>query len=134
MELPLTRASIPSNVRTSGLVIRNENLKTQEHLKDIDRWTKEKKMLLNIKKTKNIIFNFSKNSQFTTEIELNGDTVETVTETKLLGTVLTEKLNWNQNTQSIVKEANKRMSFLHKASKFTTNQISKISKRFIFCK
>ena len=99
------KASIPSNVRTSGLVISNTHLKTQEHLNDIDKWTNEKKMLLNVQKTKNIVFNFSKNSQFTTEIKLNEETIETVNDTKLLGTVVTD---------CIVKEANKRMSFLHK--------------------
>ena len=41
---------------------------------------------------------------------------------RLLGTVLTDKLDWNMNTDCIVKEANKRMSFLHKSSKFTTNK------------
>ena len=96
------RASIPSNVRTSGLVIRNVNLKTQEHLDDISRWTNEKKMLLNVQKTKNIVFNFSKDSQFTTEIKLNGETIETVSETKLLGTIVTDKLDWNKNTDCIV--------------------------------
>ena len=79
-------------------------------------------MLLNVQKTKNVIFNFSKNSQFTTEIKLKGEKIETVNETKLLGTVLTDKLDWNKNTQSIVKEANKRMSFLHKSSRFTTSK------------
>ena len=69
-----------------------------------------------------MVFNFSKNSQFTTEIQLNGEKIETVTDTKLLGTVLTDKLDWNMNTDCIVKEANKRMSFLHKSSKFTTNK------------
>ena len=40
---------------------------------------------------------------------------------RLLGTVITDKLDWNKNTDCIVKEANKRMRFLHKSSKFTTN-------------
>ena len=71
---------------------------------------------------KNMIFNFSRDNQFTTEIELNGDIVETVSETKLLGTIITDKLDWNKNTNNIVKEANKRMSFLHKSSKFATNR------------
>ena len=44
-----------------------------------------------------------------------------MSETKLLGTIITNDLNWNKNTQSIVKQSNKRMSFLHKASKFTNN-------------
>ena len=77
---------------------------------------------LPVQKTKNMIFNFSKNSQFSTDIQLNGEAIETVTDTKLLGTVVTDKLDWNKNTDCIVKEANKRMSFLHKTSKFTTNR------------
>ena len=32
-----------------------------------------------------------------------------------------DNLSWNKNTQSIVKESNKRMIFLHKAAQFTKN-------------
>ena len=78
-------------------------------------------MKLNIQKTKNIIFNYSKNFQFSTDLKLEGDFIETVSETKLLGTIITNDLNWSKNTQSIVKQSNRRMSFLHKASKFTSN-------------
>ena len=67
---------------------------------------------LNVEKTKNIIFNFSKDNQFTTEIELDGKVIETVKETKLLGTVITDKLDWNRNTDKIVNESNRRMVFL----------------------
>ena len=114
-----TRVNVQSNVLTSNLVISNDNLKTQEHLYKIRDWTKEKKMKLNVKK---MIFIFSKNHQFTTDLELDGEAIETVKETKLLGTVITEKLDWTKNTEKIVKEANKRMVFLHKTSKFTCNK------------
>ena len=53
---------------------------------------------------------------------MDGKVIETVKETKLLGTLLTDKLNWNRNTEKIVKESNKRMVFLHKTSKFTCNK------------
>ena len=112
---------VPSNVMTSNIVIPAENLKTQEHLEKISDWTKRKQFKLNTKKTQNIIFNYSKNYQFSTDLKLEGDVIETVQETKLLGTIITNDLNWNRNTQSIVKQSNKRMSFLHKASRFTNN-------------
>ena len=67
-----------------------------------------KQMKLNCKKTKNIIFNFSKNNQFSTELTVDGEVIETVGETKLLGTHITSDLNWNKNTQSIVKASNKK--------------------------
>ena len=98
------------------------NLKTQEHLDNIQKWTADKKMRLNVDKTKNIIFNFSRNNQFSTDIKLDGKAIETVSETKLLGTLITNNLSWNKNTDKIMKESNKRMSFLHKVAKFTRNK------------
>ena len=77
------------------------------------------KMVLNPKKTKNIIFNFSKNNQFSTNIKLKGEKLDTVEETKLLGTIITSDLKWKRNTEEIVKDANKRMRILHAAAKFT---------------
>ena len=40
---------------------------------------------------------------------------------KTLGTIITSDLNWKKNTQSLVRQSNKRMSFPHKASKFKSN-------------
>ena len=117
-----SRSRVPSNVLSSNIFIPSENLKTQDHLNRIQHWTNEKKMKLNVSKTKNIIFNFSRNKQFSTELKLNGEMIETVSETKLLGTVITDDLSWKKNTDKIIKEANKRMVFLHKISKFTTNK------------
>ena len=78
------------------------------------------KMVLNPKKTKNIIFNFSKNNQFSTNIKLKGEKLDTVEETKLLGIIITSDLKWKRNTEEIVKDANKRMRILHAAAKYTS--------------
>ncbi len=87
----------------------------------VESLTDKKQMKLNTKKTKNMIFNFSKNNQFSTEIRICNEVIETVKETKLLGTTITSDLSWNKNTDKVVKETNKRMQLLHKASKFTNN-------------
>ena len=71
------KVTVPSNVCTSNQIIPSKNPKTQEHLNDICKWTADKKMKLNVDKTKNIIFNFSKNHQFSTEIKLDGKVIET---------------------------------------------------------
>ena len=60
-------------------------------------------------------------TQFSTDIKLNNESIETVSETKLLGTIITNDLKWNKNTENIVKDTNKRMQILHKATKFTNN-------------
>ena len=116
------KVSVPSNVCTSNQIIPAKNLKTQEYLNNISKWTAEKKMKLNIDKTKNMIFNFSINNQFSTEVKLDGKVIETVSETKLLGTMITNNLSWKKNTDKIVKESNRRMSFLHRIAKFTKNK------------
>ena len=53
-------------------------------------------MKLNIKKNKNMIFNFTKKHQFTTQLTVNGKPIEIVKETKLLGTHITDNLKWDR--------------------------------------
>ena len=72
-------------------------------------------------KTKNIIFNFTRKHQFSTQLELEGEKLETVTEAKLLGTIVSNNLKWDKNTEFIVKKANKRMELLRKISHFGAN-------------
>ena len=115
------KASVPSNIPVTNNFIPSEHLKTQGNMERVDKWTDSKQMKLNIKKTKNIIFNFSRDKKFSTDIKLRNNVIETVSETKLLGTIITDDLKWNKNTDFIVKEANKRMQILHKASRFTNN-------------
>ena len=49
-------------------------------------------MKLNNKKTHNIIFNYSKNYKFSTDLKIEGEVIETVSETKILGTLITSDL------------------------------------------
>jgi hypothetical protein len=79
-------------------------------------------MRLNEKKTKNMIFNFTKKYQFTTKLNVNNVNIEIPQETKLLGTVITEKLTWDRNTEEITKKAYKRMQLLHVAANFTASK------------
>ena len=115
------RDRVPSNVPISNIVIPKDNLKTQKYVRDIDIWTDQKKMKLNSKKTKNQIFNFSRKNQFSTDIRIKDDIIETISEVKLLGTTITSDLSWSKNTKKLVIDSNKRMQFLHRAKKFTNN-------------
>ena len=75
-------------------------------------------MKINQKKTKTMLFNFTHNYQFMTRLVLNGENVEVVSETKLLGTIISNDLTWNSNTANIVRRANARMVLLRKLSEF----------------
>ena len=112
------KAQVPSDVLENNQYIPPGNLKSQEYLDEINLWTKNQKMLINQKKTKNMIFNFSRNYKFSTRLELEGEVIETVKDTKLLGTIISNDLTWNKNTETIVKKANMRMEILRKISSF----------------
>ena len=77
-------------------------------------------MKLNTKKSNIMIFNPTKKFKFTTRLTMNNFTLPVINKTKLLGTIITDDLKWNSNTEEIVKKANQRMLLLRKSSDFTT--------------
>ena len=113
------RQHVPSNIPSHNQIISAENLESQKHLHVINEWTKKKQMKLNEKKTKNMIFNFTRKYQFTTNMSVNQQPIEIVRETRLLGTIVTQDLKWNKNTAEIVRKAWKRMQLLNRAAGFT---------------
>ena len=72
-------------------------------------------------KRRKILYLISQRIISSAQIKLDNETIETVNETKLLGTTITNNLSWKKNTSILVREGNIRMQFLHKASKFTSN-------------
>ena len=78
-------------------------------------------MILNLKKTKVMLFNFTDNYKFTTKLKLNEEILEVVNEAKLLGVIISDDLKWQKNTEYLVKKANLRMQLLRKVAKFTTS-------------
>ena len=66
-------------------------------------------MLINTDKTKIMLFNYTKNHQFTTRVSINNLYIEVVSEAKHLVTYITNDLNWDVNTQNQVKSLNARI-------------------------
>ena len=48
--------------------------------------------------------------------------IEMVQETKLLGTVITDQITWDRNTEELTKKDFKRMQLLNAAAAFTSNR------------
>ena len=78
-------------------------------------------MILNQKKTKVMIFNFTEKYKFTTHLKLNSQNLEVVNKAKLLGVIITDNLKWNENTEYLVKKAYSRMELLRKVASFTSS-------------
>ena len=114
------KQQVPSDIPLHNQFIPAENLVSQEWLGKINDWTEDKKMMINEKKTKCMIFNFTDKYQFTTRLRINNEPIEVIDSTKLLGTIITNNLSWDQNISSIVKKANARMQLLRRVAGFGT--------------
>ena len=110
---------VPSDIAVDNGYIDAKNLKSQQYLDAICTWTDKQKMKLNTKKSNIMIFNPTK-FKFTTRLTMNKFTLPVINKTKLLGTIITDVLKWNANTEEIVKKANQRMLLLRKSTEFTT--------------
>ena len=75
-------------------------------------------MKLNIEKTKVMIFNFTKNFQFSTRLSIDGVPLEVVEVAKLLGIMITNDLSWDHNTKYLTRKAYGRMQMLHHLVKY----------------
>ena len=111
---------MPSDLPTHNQFIPAQNLKSQEWLDTIDEWTMKQKMVINEKKTKTMLFNFTENYQFTTRLMLKNEPIEVIDSTRLLGTIISKDLTWDLNVASIVKKCNARMELVRRVASFGT--------------
>ena len=65
-----------------------------------------------------MVFNFTYDFQFGTRMLLKNQELEEIHETKLLGVIINNKLNWDSNTDFLVKKSNAKMRILHKLVDF----------------
>jgi hypothetical protein len=114
------KQSVPADIPLHNQFISADNLKSQDWLNEINRWTEDQKMIINEKKTKTMIFNFTEKYQFTTRLQLKNKNIDVINSTRLLGTILSNDLCWDLNTANIVKKANARMQLLRKVASFGT--------------
>ena len=66
-----------------------------------------------------MIFNNTMKHQFNLRLNIDDIPLEQVSETKLLGLLINDKLTWDENTNMITRNAYKRMSILHRLSSFS---------------
>ena len=65
-----------------------------------------------------MIFNFTEDYQFSTRLYLENTLLEIISETKLLGTIISSDLKWSKNTEMLVKKGYQRMLILRKLYSF----------------
>ena len=107
------KQQVASDIGIDEHYIPAENLKTQSDLDMIAKWTDENKMKLNTDKSNYMVFSRSE-KEFATRLCINGETLNRVEETKLVGVWLTTWLDWDKNTREICKKAYARMTMVTK--------------------
>ena len=65
-----------------------------------------------------MVFNFTNQHQFSSRLFLEGNLLETIKETKLLGTLITSDLKWHSNSEMLIRKAYQRMRMLQKLKSF----------------
>ena len=71
------------------------------------RWCKDNHLVVNVKKAKEMIFDFRKKKvvdPFNSPILLDGDAIEMVHSYRYLGTEIYDHLNWGEQNKSCVSE------------------------------
>ena len=84
----------------SGLYLPPEKNKLQQCLKMFEDFTIHQKMKINKDKTKLMLFNMSQNYRFPLELGFSdGENLEVIDATKMLGVIISNTLKWSQNTE-----------------------------------
>ena len=90
----------------------SENESFQQVIDYLNSWAQNNKMRFNVAKTKEIVFNFSREKNMPPKLILGDNEIEQVSEAKILGIIVRSDLKWNSHVSAIIKKANKRLYLL----------------------
>ena len=85
---------------------------------DFVDWCSGSFLELNVSKTKDMSIDFRNKTDPPDPVVLQGERVELVSKYRYLGTILDNKLSWEENTDAINKKAQQRLFFLRKLRYF----------------
>ena len=85
-------------------------------------WCEDHFLLLNVKKTKELIVDFRKSDFVHESIIIHDEIVERVLEYKYLGVFFDEKLDWIKNSETLQAKIHQRLYFMRKLSAFNIDK------------
>ena len=110
------------------------SLLSQQYLDKINQWTENQEILISVKKTKAMIINFTDKNQLHTRLQLKGQNIEIVQKMKILETVVTNKLSWDENCSILIKKVNARIQLLGKVWTFGSSCEEMVHLWKLFCR
>ena len=101
-----------------GLVSDSDESEYRHEVSSLVSWCDTNNLQLNASKTREMIVDFRKRKSPLAPIIVNGDSIERVDCFKFLGTIISNDLTWENNTDAVVKKAQQRLFFLRQLKKF----------------
>ena len=111
--IPPQERILPDDFHTrTGHHLPVEKSEVYEQLLKTKKYAEENQMQLNLKKTKLMLFNPSRNWDFYPHFNIEGNDIELVDQTRLLGVVLQSDLTWSAHIEHVVLKCNKKLWIL----------------------
>ena len=100
--------------------------KLNQLAREINTWSQENKMAINIRKTEAMIINRKKFMGPLTPISIGGNIIEYKENSKLLGVYIDNKLNWDTHIDKVYKQFSQKLSILKKSKFLPTKVLEEI--------
>ena len=97
-------------------------------INNFTKWCEDHFLKLNVKKTKEMIFDFRLKDNNHDDVSISNELVERVNNYKYLGVIFDEQLNWHEHAHKVQTKLNQRLFFLRKL--FYVNIDSKLLSLF----
>ncbi|XP_055521600.1 uncharacterized protein LOC129715774 [Leucoraja erinacea] len=112
-----------------GLISDNDEKAYREEVAGLALWCQDNSLLLNIKKTKELIMDFRRahHPRTYTPLRINGDPVDRVNCFKYLGVHISEDMTWASHASALVSKVRQRLYHLRQLRKF------RVSLRILQC-
>ena len=115
---PIERARPLNFHERTGHILPPENNFLQFYIDDTENFARDNLLVINKQKTKDISFTKSRKWDFPPEVKFSdGSQIECISDTKLVGVVLSQDLRWSKNTEYICSKARQKLWILRQMLK-----------------
>ena len=118
---PVNERPQPDNYHSrTGHTLKPEVSNVFNQIEKVIRYAADNEMKVNTKKTKFILFNNAKNTDFEPNFSLEKEEIDLVEQIKILGVIISSDLKWSANTKHIIANAFKRVWMLRRLKSLGT--------------
>ena len=105
-----------------GQISHNDESTYRTEVDSLVQWCSLNNLSLNVKKTKEIVIDYRRNTTEILPLKIHGEEVEIVPCYKYLGTQITNELSWETQITQNLKKSQKRLHFLRQLKSFQVNK------------